>query len=318
MVNRGRILLLVGFLLASWNVQAAFRFISFGDTKDGVSILQSISNQTVSFAGAFVLYPGDLVASGFETNAMNTWKAALNGGSANNGLADKTFAVRGNHDSSNLAGWQSFFNFGAMATTVGATHYSEMTNYADANFSFDYQNSHFVGVDVPGDVTTISANEISWIDQDLSAAEARGLTHAFLFWHGPIYAVGGHCCPSAPTSLITMLNKHPIVSALFHGHEHNMAYVHIDNTLGGVYASLTNEFEELVVGGGGAGLHSCQTGRSDWCRSLNGFSMVDVNGPTVTINFYQNGNNTSIKTVTFTKSATSPQPLPPENLRINP
>ena len=261
---------------------------------------------------------------------MQAWTNALNGGGTNT-MAEKTFPVRGNHDFSDLAGWKSYFgpsgkyDFPTIVARIGGSNYSEMAGAERATYSFDYDNSHFVGIDVNGDVDAMAsavyrADGTGWLDKDLAAAEARGLTHAFLYWHGPIWAINGHCCPTAPADLIKVLNKHPIVSATFHGHEHVLGYAHMDAA--STYPAITHEFEQFVVGGAGAGLYSCQSGRSDWCNASYGISMVDVNGNSYTVTTYTyNSSSKTVslyKTQTFSKTGAPPSapPAAPRNLRL--
>jgi hypothetical protein len=283
----------------------AFTFVSWGDTKDGTATLSAESTQAKTLNPNFTIYTGDLISSGTGSgtgaNTLDNWKNALNG-STNNGTFDITFPVRGNHDTSTSTTWPTFFNLSGVASRIGATNYSELNK--NATYSFDYGNSHFVGIDVTGDVSTMSAGQIAWLDTDLNHAEARGLIHAFLFWHGPIYAVDDHCCAIPPDDLIKVLNKHPIVSATFHGHEHVIAYAHLDGSriTGDQGTTLTHPFEEFVTGGGGASLYSCRSGRSDWCLAANSFATISVSGTSFTVNAYQLGNTTPIKTWTFNKS----------------
>jgi len=176
---------------------AGFRFLAWADTKDGLAVLASLSGQAQAFNPDLTIYPGDLVPGGFSTSTANTWKTALNGNGAN-AMFDITFATRGNHDTGADSTWQSYFNLSARAAHVGATNYASMTD--SLTYSFDYGNAHFIGIDVLGDVTLMTTPELTWVDNDLSQAEVRGLTHAFLFWHGPIYPVGGHCCPRTARS----------------------------------------------------------------------------------------------------------------------
>jgi|GEM_PF-1963532 len=282
----------------------AFTFVSWGDTKDGTATLSAESTQAKTLNPNFTIYTGDLISSGTGSgtgaNTLDNWKNALNG-STNNGTFDITFPVRGNHDTSTSTTWPTFFNLSGVASRIGATNYSELNK--NATYSFDYGNSHFVGIDVTGDVSTMSAGQIAWLDTDLNHAEARGLIHAFLFWHGPIYAVDDHCCAIPPDDLIKVLNKHPIVSATFHGHEHVIAYAHLDGSrvTGDQGTILTHPFEEFVTGGGGASLYSCRSGRSDWCLAANSFATISVSGTSFTVNAYQLGNTTP-KTWTFNKS----------------
>jgi hypothetical protein len=281
---------------------SSFRFVSWGDTKTGLSVLASLSNQANSLNPVFTIYSGDLCDSGFTVSCMDAWKNAMNGYS-DNGMFDKTFPVRGNHDSSDTAGWQAYFDLRATALRIGATNYTELNE--DLTYSFDYGNSHFIGVDVLGDATVLSPTQISWIDNDLAAAEQRGLTHAFIYFHGPIYCVANHCfcalrdcgTPTIIASLIDVFNRHPIVSATFHAHEHTYAFVHIDSSR---ISEVLHPFEQFVTGDAGAGPAGCsKTYRFDYCMDAHGFVTVDVFGNTFTISFYAQDNMIPVKTLTF-------------------
>jgi hypothetical protein len=282
---------------------AAFRFVSWGDSRDGASTLAAISSQVAGASPNFTIYTGDLEPSGFTTVGTQLYIAAMNG-NANNGLSAKTFSIRGNHDSANTTGWQAYYNIAGVANTVGATHISTLTT--ELTYSLDYQNAHFVGIDVPGDASLISAAQISWLDADLAAAESRGLVHAFIYFHGPIYCVESQHCTFtgstgsyAPAALITVLNNHPIVTATFHGHEHLLAETQMNSSR---FPGLNHPIEQIITGAAGAPLYACDIpGRADWCDAVNGFATVDIAGKQMTVNYYQLGSSTPLKTVQVTK-----------------
>ncbi len=303
------LVILLLFIVPSVVAQSApFNFVAWGDTKSARDVLSSLSNQAKQLNPAFTLYSGDLEDSGFTQSGALAWKEAMNGGNGN-GMFDKVFPVRGNHDSGNTAGWQSFYSLKDAVPRVGGSNYSAMTE--DLTYSFDYQNAHFTGIDVTGDASKISAEEISWLDRDLTAAESRGLTHAFIYFHGPIYCVAEHCSCDARTcatnsavkSLIEVINKHPIVSATFHGHEHTYAHIHVDNTR---IPEVTHPFEEFVTGDAGAGPVGCSKSfRFDYCMPDHGFISVAVNGAAFVVNYYKQGSTTPVKTLSFTKTGVS-------------
>jgi hypothetical protein len=160
----------------------------------------------------------------------------------------------------------------------------------------------------------MTGRQITFLDQDLTAAEGRKLTHAFLFFHGPVYAVSGHTscavrsCATTPTviQLIAVLNRHPIVSAIFNGHEHLQAYVHMDNTR---VPEITHPFEEFITGSAGAALHNCaKTYRYDACDSVPGFATILVDGPRFTVTQYMQGESAPIRMYLFTKTSLAPTP----------
>jgi hypothetical protein len=284
---------------------ASYRFVAWGDTRGGTGTLAALSREIIPLNPVFTVYAGDGEPAGFTSSGTTTFINALNG-NANNGLSEKTFFARGNHDAAvNTAGWQAYYDFGGVARTVGGTNFSALVD--GLTYSFDYKNSHFVAVDVAGDANRITAGQIAWLDSDLTAAEARGLTHAFIFFHGPIYCVESVHCPGltgmtgslAPQGLIDVLNKHAIVSATIHGHEHVLAYVHVDNTR---LTTLTRSFEQIIVGTAGAPIYSCDRPiRTDWCDTVNGYATIDVVGPEFTVEFRQQGVSAPIRTLKFSK-----------------
>jgi 3',5'-cyclic AMP phosphodiesterase CpdA len=289
-----QLIIVVALILVGVQSAVAFRFIAWADTKSGVSTLQAESKQAVTLDPDFTIYAGDVCKNWFTMGCFTTWKKALTGGSTNN-MFDITFAVRGNHDSGSST-WKSAFDIARVAGNVGAANFSTLDT--DLTYSFDYENSHFVGVDVLGDATEMTSAQISWVDNDLTAAEKRNLKHAFLFWHGPIYPLAAHCCSTNP-AIISMLNKHPIVSATFHGHEHVVAYTHIDSSR---IANCTHEFEEFVSGTAGAPLHTARSNRYDyWLGKTQGFIMVDVSGNDFTVFVYSLGKTDPVKVLSFSK-----------------
>ena len=295
----------------SWaGAQTSFRFVAWGDSRGSTgantAVLSSLSNQVngLSPRPVFTLFDGDLCnswSSACTVNGSGGWVYSLNNGSPGNGMYNITFPFRGNHDNS-ASGWDSTFNGHAQATVtaIGGSNFSSYaSDGANRTYSFDYGNSHFVGIDLPGgDISSMASGQITWLDSDLTAAESRGVTHSFLLDHGPIWPINEHS--STPSSsLITVLNKHTSVSATFHGHEHVLGYAHIDSSrIGGV----THPWEEFVSGSSGAPAYSCTSGVSEYCTSTNGFMTVDVNGNTFTVNLYFQGQAVPAETWSFTKS----------------
>jgi hypothetical protein len=297
--------------------EISFRFVSWGDSRASTggdvntTVLSSLSNQANQLLPTFSLFQGDLCNTFTDpcpTDGAGGWKYAINNGAPGNGMFNITFASRGNHDTggTGLPGWQTLFDMEGVASLVGASNFSTQTE--DVTYSFDYAGSHFVSVDVPGDVTVITAAQINWLDNDLTAAEARGVVHSFLFWHGPIYCVDGHCSyttasgSDAPAGLVAILNNHPSISATFHGHEHVNAYTPVDSTR---IAGLTHPFAQFVTGEAGAPAYTCtKPYRYSYCVATPGFVTVDVNGYDFTVNQYLlGGGSTPDHTWTFSRAA---------------
>jgi Calcineurin-like phosphoesterase len=308
--------------------QAPFPFISWGDAQDQGANLPVTSNQAVTLNPAFTIFNGDLEDDGFQLAEMNLMVNALNGdssGSTGNGMFDKTFLVRGNHDdhqSDSATAWQDYLVQANRPPVPGVTNYAGMeANTTYLNYTFDYENARFIGLDVPGTVSAISTAQIDWVDEILTEAETNHpeLVHAFIFFHDAIYCIGYHCsCTAAndpacisfsTTNLISVLNRHPIVSATFHGHEHHLAWTHIDSER---ITGVTHEFEQFVTSPSGTSSHdsSLKPLRVDYAAMINtrGFAGIDVSGTEFTVSFYQNGLMSPVWSKTFTKSGSPPTP----------
>jgi len=285
----------------------SFNFISWSDTEirsDCGSVFAQLSNQANALGPEFSIYNGDA-----ECGTLSEWFTNLNG-NPGNGLANKTFAVRGNGNGS-TSNWSTFFNFSSVANNIGASNYTALTN--NMTYSFDYGNSRFIGFDVLGCAKSISSSQISWAEGRIQDAESKGLTHVFMFMHGPIYYVDLHtdCTPPAPTSnsasqnITDLIKRHAIVTATFHGHEHTKSYVHIGPS--DTRIPVNRNFDQIVSGGAGGGTYACTTSSGhfitppDYCDKYEGFANVSVSGTSVTVSFYQQGNTTAKKTVTFSK-----------------
>jgi hypothetical protein len=190
-------------------------------------------------------------------------------------------------------------------------------------YSFDYGNARFIGVDVTQDVNSITSAQYTFIDQRLTEAESLGLVHAFIFFHIAEYCVEStHCtCTKkndgscTPVSFTSLINKHPIVSATFHGHEHVLAWVHMDNTR---VSSLTHPYEEFFTSPSGGYYYTFNpatlyTARVDYAYtnmgSSQGFAAISVNCTSFTVDMYKDGTAAPVWSKTFTKGA-CPTPTP--------
>jgi len=324
------IIILCGVLFLTKNSLAeSFSFVAWTDTNGDISTLSSLSPKAKAMNPAFSIFIGDLENYGVNSTEMTNWIGAMNSGS----MFNITFPVRGNHDnylSGSLALWDQYINLSQTATNVGASNFKSMTGYNDAVYSFDYSNSHFIGFDVPGDVYNLTSQMISWLDTDLAQAESRGLVHAFIYFHGPIYCFGGnHCSCTTRTcidnantvnAIIAFINKHPIVTATFHGHEHMYGYSYIDNTR---IASVTHPFYQFVCGNSGGNNRTCNANRCDYSTNGHGFVFVTVEDRKLTVSWYNNGNSPPVNTLFIDKPGDSPPsdnppPAPPERLRVLP
>ena len=295
---------------------APFSFVSMGDAQAESANFTLTVNQIKTLNPNFVIFNGDLENDGVWSSEMNPMVNDLK----NAGLYNQSFLVRGNHDdhiSGSSALWESYFetapNIRVLPT--GVTNYVSLNSSSDnLNYSFVYGNAMFIGLDVPGDVDLLTSAQITFLDARLTYAESRGLVHAFIYFHGPLYCVEStHCsCTTktdascTPSTLVSVLNKHPIVSATFHGHEHILGWTHMDNTR---VAGLTGSFEEFLTSPSGGWTYNSYLypARMDYTYmdmgSSQAFASISVNGSSFTINFYKVGTTAPVWKMTFTKGA---------------
>ena len=239
---------------------SSFTFASMSDSHDQVPEFTGTINQVRTLNPNFIIFNGDYENNGVATSEMNDMTTVLNNAS----LFNNAFIVRGNHDdelSGSAAPWQTYFTnrFGSATHPLpaGASNYVGLNASSTyLSYSFDYGNSRFIGLDVPGDADLLSSAQYTFLDNRLTDAESLGLTHAFIYFHGPEYCVEDtHCgCTSrtdascTPSQFITIVNRHPIISATFHGHEHVLGHVHMDNTR---ISTLTHPYEEFFTSSAG-------------------------------------------------------------------
>ena len=309
----------LGLLLSGISARAevAFRFVAWGDATDLLEFVVTNSAQIrqLPIQPSLNLFIGDLYDTGFSLAAVEALKTAMDG-STGTALSGTMFPVRGNHDitggTTATTGWQNYFDMAKRVSGgdaskgvpgIGGSNYTFMTGCDSLTYSFDYQNSHFVGMDITGDVTLVTSSQLTWLDGDLTAAEGRGLQHAFLFSHGPVYSCGSrHGGINAPASMIAVLNKHSIVSAIFGGHAHVSAWTHMFTNR---ISTITHPFEAFIVPPVAEGLatltdsNRCEYGEGN----IRGFTTVDVSGPSFTISYYVQDNPTPRFTKTFSSVA---------------
>jgi hypothetical protein len=297
----------------------SFSFASMADAGAEAAYFSTTVNQIATLNPALVIFNGDLEDTGFVTTQMNPMIAALK--SAN--LFNKTFLVRGNgddHVANSAALWESYFETAPNIKVLPpyVINKTALNSSSDhLNYSFDYGNSIFIGLDVPGDIDYMTQAQMDFLDARLTYAEGQGLTHAFIFFHGPEYpltSVHSLCSDRAdasctPPSLMTLINEHPIVSATFHGHEQVLAWTHMDNTR---VAGLTRSYEQFITSPSGSSTYNefIYAERVDYyypdMDNAQGFATISVDGLSFTYNIYKVGTTTPAWSHTFSKLNTAP------------
>jgi hypothetical protein len=290
-----------------------FSFVSMGDGQAQAAIFTTTVNQIATLNPDLVIFNGDLESTGVANAEINPMVTAIKDA----GLFNQTFLVRGNHDnviSGSAALWETYFETdpNIKVLPAGVSDYVSLDSNSDyLNYSFIYENSMFVGLDVPGDVSLIPA-QLTFLDTRLTYAESIGLVHAFIYFHGPLYcATSKHCtCTTrtdarcTPADLVSEINKHPIISATFHGHEHILGWTHMDNSR---VAGLTVSFEQFFTSPSGGSTDNAllYPDRMDYTYLdmgiSQGFADITVNGDSFTFSIYKVGTTAPVWSQTFTK-----------------
>jgi predicted phosphodiesterase len=203
------------------NNESSFSFAEIGDTQSFSTNpngnLQKAVRSLNEQSPAFIIATGDLLSScdgGSKCDSKySSWKKILGP------LANKTYAVQGNHDRTSKdksdSSWLRAFNF----PMNGPEGFKGFT------YSFDYKNSHFVALDSEKPREhAINDTQRKWLEQDLSKNTKE---NTFVFFHEPAFRM----CqdpdnlgddPSERNALWDTLKKHK-VTAVFNGHCHMFA-----------------------------------------------------------------------------------------------
>lgn len=296
--------------------QVSFLFASMGDAQGLAENFLDTANQAAALQPDLVLFNGDLENFGVNQPEMDAMVGALQ----NSGLYDRTFLVRGNHDDYMLesaANWEKYFtspsNLRRLPAGVSGL-VSLSPDVVSLNYSFIYGNAIFIGLDIPGLATLISKAQLNFLEERLTHAENNGLVHAFIFFHGPLYCVESlHCdCwartddTCTPARLVEVINRHPIISAFFHGHEHILGWTHLDATR---LPALSGSVEQFLSSPSGGGSYTANVfpQRLDYfypdmkTYDDRGFATLSVNGNSFTFRLYKTGQLEPVWSKTFSK-----------------
>jgi predicted phosphodiesterase len=232
-----------------------FRFVVYGDTRDGHEIHRKLVALIMKQKPALVVQTGDLVHTGSDDGLWKIYDEIT-------GKMRKTIPVypaRGNHD-------------------VGGKGYEDrmtrpFTSGNKLHYSFDKGGCHFVSVDSLSPYEA-GSEQYQWLEKDLAAAKDKAW-HIFVFFHYPPYSIGAHGSDERIRQELCPLFRKNGVRAVFNGHDH--IYYHTQR----------DGIHYIVSGGGGAPLYPCDPNKGaiegDKWQSVNHIVVCDVEGDRVTI-----------------------------------
>lgn len=236
------------------NSKTSFRFVVYGDTRDGHDVHRKLVALILAQKPDLVLQTGDLVHRGDDDSLWKIYDEITST------MRHKipVYPARGNHD-------------------VGGTGYEKRVTapFTSGNrlyYSFNKDACHFIGLDNFSPYGPDSA-QYRWLDQDLAAAQKKA-AHIFVFFHEPPYSIGAHGSNLDIRKTLCPLFVKYGVRAVFCGHDHIY------------YRTRRNGITYVVSGGGGAPLYPCDPNKGaiegDKWESVHHILVCDVDGDTIT------------------------------------
>jgi hypothetical protein len=232
-----------------------FRFVTYGDNKDGPAMHERVANAVLAERPAFVLHNGDLVNTGY---VAKQWGLLFFGPARRLMHSVPLYPVLGNHEERA----QLFFDYFSLPGN-------------EAWYSFDFGNSHFVVLDSPNEEQMeVDSEQIRWLHDDLANSTA---TWKFVNFHHPPFSSGGFYHASDRFKIKNLL--HPIfeqyeVDFVFCGHDHNYERMRPIGSNDG-----DHKVTYVVAGNGGTPLR--WVGTREWTvhsQRVFGFVTVDIDG----------------------------------------
>lgn len=235
-----------------------FRFVAYGDNRPATSTGDTTAHQAVvslveSLSPKFVVNVGDM----YLTNGSDDVQKFFD---VEQSLIKNItlFPARGNHEYLNLSGqpdrFKQYFNLPTNLTSDNANAY----------YSFNYGNSHFLFINTEIDYSLSSA-QYAAIESDLNNADADpNIQHIFVVMHRAAHSNGvkhgGDENPELSQYLGPLFVAHN-VDIVFQGHDHHYERFQPEGSSGplgdppGDPDVISEGVTYIVTGGGGAPLY---------------------------------------------------------------
>jgi len=269
-----------------------WRFIVTGDSRgedNGVNtvILGELADEILDRQVDFVLISGDLV-TGYNDQAalqsqLNTWVETMQR-VYDAGIG--VYPVRGNHDVGEPAGvsaWNNVFKGGFSLPDNGPAGEKNLT------YSFTHKNVLVIGLDQYVRLRRVNQ---AWLDVQLTA---NTQPHIFVFGHEPAFKTKHTAClddyPDDRDVFWASIEKAG-GRTYFCGHDHLYNHARVDDD-----GEPSNDIHQYVAGTAGAplrewpgeydGVNNDYTVENIYHASEFGYCLVEVNGPDVTITWFE-------------------------------
>jgi predicted phosphodiesterase len=269
-----------------------WRFIVTGDSRgedNGVNtvILGELADEILDRQVDFVLISGDLV-TGYNDQAalqsqLNTWVKTMQP-VYDAGIG--VYPVRGNHDVGEPAGvsaWNNVFKGGFSLPDNGPAGEKNLT------YSFTHKNVLVIGLDQYVRLRRVNQ---AWLDVQLAA---NTQPHIFVFGHEPAFKTKHTAClddyPDDRDVFWASIEKAG-GRTYFCGHDHLYNHARVDDD-----GEPSNDIHQYVAGTAGAplrdwageydGVNNDYKLENIYHASEFGYCLVEVNGPDVTITWFE-------------------------------
>ena len=268
-----------------------FTFCALGDSRNGLSVWQDVSNLAKAQNPSFTLYNGDIVDNGGSTSEWNNWFNSGQDYLENNIV----YHALGNHDAQSVPTYKNIFEL-------------PKANNTNLYYSFKYGNAMFITLNSedPG-----NSAQAAWLVSTLAAAAADpSIVWKVISFHRPFYTIGNHSGEmngywNTWWKAFDDFGVDLIVNGHDHMYERTKPINRNVSTSSAVseYGSGANQGRcQIVCGGAGAPLYS---GSPTWAietyKSSYNFCTFNINGNTLTGTTYDN-NGTVIDDFTINKT----------------
>jgi hypothetical protein len=295
--------------------QDSFRFVVMGDGRShkcgyysdppdkciNVDVLNQINQQIISLnpKPAFLLFNGDMARYG-GTRLLEGWNGIMQ---TVRDAGIPVYAIIGNHElyDANGTSLQQQTDFQAVFSDMPQ---NGPPGYESLAYSFTYGNAFFLILDTfyldPAVATVtdhpnIQPAQFAWADNQTAMANANpAVVHKFALSHAPAFTAEYEDYTQYNADLWTRMDNNGF-DIFFGAHEHLYARIKVNKWMERLIPSnpwLGNVFE-VISGSCGGPLVEVPSGVPDVTQLQFNYTIVDVQGSTVSVNAYSYDNGTS-------------------------
>ncbi|MBU0490207.1 metallophosphoesterase [bacterium] len=236
------------------NTTDEFMFVVGGDNQR--ALVPEVLDCIIAQEPRFMLHVGDLVVNGIN---LKEWYSFMSRFDKFTGKY-VMMPVYGNHEEDSPVLHRLF-----QLPTNNSTDPGNEGHW----FSFDYNNAHFIGLDVQREYVS-GSDQYEWLVNDLESV-GPDIDHLIVYFHQPAYNTTGYHGPNLHVreALEPLLIQYG-VDIVFSGHNHYYE------------RSLANGITYITTGGLGSYLKDFDEGTNPWAvytEKVNHFCRVSVDGP---------------------------------------